>query len=99
MILLGGVALLFTVGMPKLLDSMDPETKAEFEEIQKSGGGPLGRMSKAMSGGGLTIPEGRGGGGIGGDVRGTGGGGAAAAQSLADFDLAGWMAGRGPGGS
>ena len=97
MILLGGVALLFTVGMPKLLDSMDPETKAEFEEIQKQG--IAGRMGKAMSGGGLTLPEGRGGGG-GADVRGAdgGGGGAQAAQSLADFDLAGWMAGRGAGG-
>ena len=96
MILLGGVALLFTVGMPKLLDSMDPETKAEFEEIQKQG--IAGRMGKAMSGGGLTLPEGRGGGG--GDVRGGSGGagGAQAAQSLADFDLAGWMAGRGAGG-
>ncbi|KAF2454543.1 hypothetical protein BDY21DRAFT_353203 [Lineolata rhizophorae] len=40
MILMALVTLLFVVGMPKLMENMDPETRAEFEEMQKKG--PLG---------------------------------------------------------
>ncbi|KFY33899.1 hypothetical protein V494_07229, partial [Pseudogymnoascus sp. VKM F-4513 (FW-928)] len=36
MILMAGVAMLLMFGMPKLMENMDPETRAEFEERQKS---------------------------------------------------------------
>ncbi|OBT86687.1 hypothetical protein VE02_04629 [Pseudogymnoascus sp. 03VT05] len=36
MILMAGVAMLVMFGMPKLMENMDPETRAEFEERQKS---------------------------------------------------------------
>ncbi|OBT98387.1 hypothetical protein VE01_03127 [Pseudogymnoascus verrucosus] len=36
MILMAGVAMLMMFGMPKLMENMDPETRAEFEERQKS---------------------------------------------------------------
>ncbi|KAL5352789.1 hypothetical protein ACLOAV_002737 [Pseudogymnoascus australis] len=36
MILMAGVGMLMMFGMPKLMENMDPETRAEFEERQKS---------------------------------------------------------------
>jgi ER membrane protein complex subunit 7 len=48
MILMGIVALAFTFGMPKLMENMDPEMKAEYEEMQKKG--PMAGLTKAMSG-------------------------------------------------
>lgn len=48
MILLGIVALGFTFGMPKLMENMDPEMRAEYEEMQKKG--PTAAIGKAMSG-------------------------------------------------
>ncbi|KAK5122750.1 hypothetical protein LTR85_003665 [Meristemomyces frigidus] len=62
MILMALVSAVMIFGMPYLMDNMDPETKAEFEEMQKSS--PL-----------------------------TGSGGAA--NQIQNFDLAGWMAGKG----
>lgn len=50
MILMGIVALVFTVGMPKLMANMDPEMRAEYEEMQKKS--PVGGLSRAMQGGG-----------------------------------------------
>lgn len=50
MILMGVVALGITFGMPKLMENMDPEMKAEYEEMQKSG--PMGSIGKALQGGG-----------------------------------------------
>jgi hypothetical protein len=50
MILMGVVALAFTFGMPKLMENMDPEMKAEYEEMQKKS--PMNSMQKAMQGGG-----------------------------------------------
>lgn len=38
MILIAGFSMLIVFGMPYLMDNMDPELKAEFEERQKSGG-------------------------------------------------------------
>ena len=52
MILMGVVALAFTFGMPKLMENMDPEMKAEYEEMQKKG--PMGGLAKAMQGGGAS---------------------------------------------
>lgn len=52
MILMGVVALAFTFGMPKLMENMDPETKAEYEEMQKKS--PMGGIAKAMQGGGAS---------------------------------------------
>lgn len=56
MILLGVVAMGLTFGMPKLMENMDPEMKAEFEEMQKSGpvGGIMGAMQGQSSGGGAA---------------------------------------------
>ncbi|QSZ34530.1 hypothetical protein DSL72_006124 [Monilinia vaccinii-corymbosi] len=39
MILIAGFSMVIVFGMPYLMDNMDPELKAEFEERQKSGGG------------------------------------------------------------
>ena len=50
MILMGIVALVFTVGMPKLMANMDPEMRAEYEEMQKKS--PMGGIGRAMQGGG-----------------------------------------------
>ncbi|KAF9883025.1 hypothetical protein FE257_004308 [Aspergillus nanangensis] len=51
MILLAIVALGFTFGMPKLMENMDPEMRAEFEAQSRSG--PLsGATRSAMTGGG-----------------------------------------------
>ncbi|OAP64663.1 hypothetical protein AYL99_00635 [Fonsecaea erecta] len=50
MILMAVVALAFTFGMPKLLENMDPEMRAEYEEMQKKG--PMGGLTRAMQGGG-----------------------------------------------
>ena len=50
MILMGVVALAFTFGMPKLMENMDPEMKAEYEEMQKKS--PVGAIGNAMQGGG-----------------------------------------------
>jgi hypothetical protein len=36
MILIGGLSMLAVFGMPYLMENMDPEMKAEFEETQKS---------------------------------------------------------------
>ncbi|KPI42062.1 uncharacterized protein AB675_5644 [Cyphellophora attinorum] len=52
MILMGGVALLFTFGMPKLMENMDPEMKAEYEEMQKKS--PVAGLTRAMQGGGAA---------------------------------------------
>lgn len=46
MILMAGVACAMMFGMPYLLDTMDDETRAEFEERQKSG-----PMATLMGGG------------------------------------------------
>ncbi|RMZ83961.1 hypothetical protein DV737_g1318, partial [Chaetothyriales sp. CBS 132003] len=35
MILMGLFALVFTFGMPKLIENMDPETRQEYEEMQR----------------------------------------------------------------
>ena len=48
MILMGVVALAFTFGMPKLMENMDPEMKAEYDEMQKKS--PMGAMGRAMQG-------------------------------------------------
>jgi hypothetical protein len=48
MILLGIVALAITFGMPKLMENMDPEMKAEYEEMQKKG--PVSGLTRAMQG-------------------------------------------------
>ncbi|KIV92795.1 hypothetical protein PV10_04061 [Exophiala mesophila] len=55
MILMGGVALLFTFGMPKLMENMDPEMKAEYEEMQKKTS--MGSVARAMQGGGSNPAE------------------------------------------
>ncbi|MCJ1407817.1 hypothetical protein MMC19_001888 [Ptychographa xylographoides] len=47
MILIAIAGMGMMVGMPYLLDSMDPETKKEFEEAQKSG--PLAGVSSAAA--------------------------------------------------
>lgn len=55
MILMGIVALVFTFGMPKLMENMDPEMRAEYEEMQKKS--PMGGLSRAMQGGGSGAAE------------------------------------------
>lgn len=50
MLLLGIVALAFTFGMPKLMENMDPDMRAEYEEMQKKG--PTAAIGRAMQGGG-----------------------------------------------
>ncbi|KAH0840592.1 hypothetical protein FOPE_05989 [Fonsecaea pedrosoi] len=50
MILMAVVALAFTFGMPKLMENMDPEMRAEYEEMQKKS--PMGGLTRAMQGGG-----------------------------------------------
>lgn len=55
MILMGAVALLFTFGMPKLMENMDPEMKAEYEEMQKKTS--MGSVARAMQGGGPNPPD------------------------------------------
>ena len=50
MILMGVVALAFTFGMPKLMENMDPEMKAEYDEMSKKS--PAGAIGRAMQGGG-----------------------------------------------
>ncbi|KIW18262.1 hypothetical protein PV08_02550 [Exophiala spinifera] len=54
MILMGVVALAFTFGMPKLMENMDPEMRAEYEEMQKKG--PMSGLAQAMQGGGTSGP-------------------------------------------
>jgi ER membrane protein complex subunit 7 len=56
MILFGIAALAMTFGMPKLMENMDPEMKAEFEEMQKTSavGGIMGAMQGQSSGGGAA---------------------------------------------
>ncbi|KAK5951154.1 hypothetical protein OHC33_007907 [Knufia fluminis] len=56
MILLAIVALAFTFGMPKLMENMDPEMKAEYEEMQKKG--PTAALGRAMGGGGPATSAG-----------------------------------------
>ncbi|KAI1656167.1 hypothetical protein F4813DRAFT_136089 [Daldinia decipiens] len=46
MILMGLVSMVLFIGMPKLIENMDPETRAEWEEQQKSN-----PMSSLMGGG------------------------------------------------
>ena len=48
MILLGAAAVGMTVIMPKMMENMDPEMKAEYEEMQKKG--PVSGLTKAMQG-------------------------------------------------
>lgn len=50
MILMGIVALAFVFGMPKLMENMDPEMRAEYEEMQKKS--PTAALGRAMQGGG-----------------------------------------------
>ncbi|KIX09026.1 uncharacterized protein Z518_00104 [Rhinocladiella mackenziei CBS 650.93] len=50
MILMGLFALAFTFGMPKLMENMDPEMRAEYEEMQKKS--PMGGLTRAVQGGG-----------------------------------------------
>lgn len=50
MILMAIVALAFTFGMPKLMENMDPEMRAEYDEMQKKG--PTAAIGRAMGGGG-----------------------------------------------
>ncbi|KAL5332204.1 hypothetical protein BJX70DRAFT_384831 [Aspergillus crustosus] len=50
MILLAIVALAFTFGMPKLMENMDPETRAEFEKQSRAS--PISGAQSAMAGGG-----------------------------------------------
>lgn len=52
MILLGVVALAITFGMPKMMESMDPEMKEEFENMQKKS--PVSGMTRAMAGQGAA---------------------------------------------
>ncbi|CAN8103752.1 unnamed protein product [Discula destructiva] len=52
MILLGLVSMGIFIGMPYLMDNMDPEMKKEFEESQKSG-----PMASLMGGGGGSAPN------------------------------------------
>ncbi|OHE96119.1 hypothetical protein CORC01_08496 [Colletotrichum orchidophilum] len=66
MILLGLISMGIFLGMPYLMDNMDPEMRAEFEERQKSN--PMNSLL--------------GGGGGGGD-----------ANPMANFDMAGFLAG------
>lgn len=54
MILMGVFALAFTFGMPKLMENMDPEMRAEYEEMQKTS--PIAGMTRAMQGGGTGGP-------------------------------------------
>lgn len=53
MILLGLFSMLIFVGMPKLMDNMDPELKAEWEEHQKNN-----PMNAVMGGGQQQNPLG-----------------------------------------
>ncbi|KAF7503775.1 hypothetical protein GJ744_003267 [Endocarpon pusillum] len=46
MVLLGAVAMAITFGMPYLMDNIDPDLKAEFQEQQKNG--PLAGMHSAL---------------------------------------------------
>ena len=48
MILLAIVALAITFGMPKLMENMDPEMKAEYEEMQKKSA--VSGLTRAMQG-------------------------------------------------
>ena len=48
MILLAIVALGITFGMPKLMENMDPEMKAEYDEMQKKS--PVSGISRAIQG-------------------------------------------------
>ncbi|MCJ1465341.1 hypothetical protein MMC07_003959 [Pseudocyphellaria aurata] len=85
MILIAVLGFGFIVGMPYLLDSMDPETRAEFEEQQKksilntgaSGGNPLQNFDMAawMAGktSGASTSSSSGGGRRDGEARGEGG--------------------------
>jgi len=54
MILLALVALAFTLGMPKLMENMDPEMRAEYEEMQRKS--PMGGLTRAVQGGGAGGP-------------------------------------------
>ncbi|KAJ5906284.1 uncharacterized protein N7473_003200 [Penicillium subrubescens] len=54
MILMAIVALVLTLGMPKLMENMDPEMRAEFE--QQSRASPItGATTNAMTGGGFDL--------------------------------------------
>lgn len=56
MVLLGAVALGITFGMPYLMDSIDPELKAEFEEQKKNS--PLSGMHNALQAAAGGTPSG-----------------------------------------
>lgn len=62
MILLGVLALAFTFGMPKMMENMDPETRAEYEAMQKKS--PVSGLARAMQGGGAPASGGGGGSGL-----------------------------------
>ncbi len=47
MILMAGAAMLMAFGLPKLIENMDPEMKAEYEEAQKSN--PMAKMLGGQS--------------------------------------------------
>jgi hypothetical protein len=52
MILLAIVAMAITFGMPKLMENMDPEMKAEYEQMQKTS--PVSGLTRAIQGQGPT---------------------------------------------
>ncbi|PGH00585.1 hypothetical protein GX51_05684 [Blastomyces parvus] len=82
MILLVVFALGVTIGMPYLMDMMDPETRAEFERHSRKGRTAAVNDINAKMGTDANA------------VRGAGPGtGAAAGAGPGGFDLAGWMAG------
>ncbi|KIH91544.1 hypothetical protein SPBR_01927 [Sporothrix brasiliensis 5110] len=56
MILMAIVALVMMVGMPYMMDQMDPEMRAEFEERQKSN--PMNSLLGGGGGGGRQAPPG-----------------------------------------
>ncbi|OAX76951.1 hypothetical protein ACJ72_08755 [Emergomyces africanus] len=85
MILLVVFARGVAVGMPYLMDMMDPETRVEFERHSRKGRtAAIDDVSAKM---GASTSSGRG---VGGGGAGTG---AAAGGGSGGFDLAGWMAG------
>jgi len=53
MMLIAGVSMIVVFGMPYLMDSMDPETRAEFEEQQKSS--PVSGLLAGQQGGANSL--------------------------------------------
>ncbi|OAX76952.1 hypothetical protein ACJ72_08754 [Emergomyces africanus] len=94
MLLLAAFALGVTVGMPYLMDMMDPETRAEFERHSRKGRAAAMDDVSSKIGAGTGAGRGSGAGAGAGAGAGTRAGtGAAAGGGPGGFDLAGWMAG------